>query len=137
MSKYWIKIDSELGILGPQTARGSDDGWLPYIKYTDPVPQGKMITRNYEDHQVTEVLMDAPSFTTEADAIRARNRATRNRLLRQTTEQGWGDVDYRATQSADTVTAWDNYRQALRDMPTTHSEFSTRMLKKSDFPTKP
>ena len=133
----WIKIDAQKGIIGPQSVRGREDTWIPYISYTGEIPSGKRLGRNYEDHQVTEILVDGPEPEEESVIIARSNRARRNKFLQETTLQGWGDKDYRDAQTAETLTAWDNYRQALRDFPTTHSEFSTRNLNRSEFPIKP
>jgi|TARA_R110002153_G_scaffold159578_7_gene311807 hypothetical protein len=65
------------------------------------------------------------------------NRSLRNTLLQETTMQGWGDTDYRATQSSETVAAWDAYRTALRNLPTTLSTFASAEITDSDLPTKP
>lgn len=135
--QMWIKIDAQKGIIGPQSVRGREDTWIPYISYTGEIPSGKRLGRNYEDHQVTEILVDGPEPEEESVIIARSNRARRNKFLQETTLQGWGDKDYRDAQTAETLTAWDNYRQALRDFPTTHSEFSTRNLNRSEFPIKP
>ena len=135
--QMWIKIDAQKGIIGPQSVRGREDTWIPYISYTGEIPSGKILGRKYEDHQVSEILVDGPEPEAESVIFARLNREQRNRFLEKTTLQGWGDADYRATQSADTVTAWDTYRQALRDFPATHSEFSTRQLRRSEFPTEP
>ena len=135
--QMWIKIDAQKGIIGPQSVRGKEDTWIPYISYTGEIPSGKTLGRKYEDHQVSEILLDGPEQEEESVTITRLNRTQRNIFLQETTLQGWGDKDYRDAQSTETLTAWDTYRQALRDFPTTHSEFSTRKLKRSEFPTKP
>jgi hypothetical protein len=131
----WVRWDpsSNTTTAGPQSCAGSEGSWY---HFTPANPGRTHPSQSYsyalvENKVVESLVVDSSHDYTEP------NRKLRNFLLQETTQEGWGDVDYRATQTTETVAAWDTYRAALRNLPATVSTFATAELTASDLPTKP
>lgn len=132
MPQFFCKWDSENNtIIGLPQSNPGDETYIPFIEQetvNGPTQRAVYTLTNGTVIQTRETV--SYDYSEE-------NRAHRNFLLRATTLQGWGDADYRALQTTEKVQQWDAYRQALRDLPTTVSTFSSAELTADDLPTKP
>jgi hypothetical protein len=130
----YVKFDTDTNTLlsAVQTFAGNGDGWYEYSDSVQKPSIDQTLQYRLVNNVVTATVIADPAFS-----FSDFNRGIRNKLLRETTLEGWGDFDYRELQTADTLSTWDAYRASLRNLPITISTFSTALLQDSDLPVKP
>ena len=133
---YFCQFDSSTNeLIGlPQTVTPRDSsGWYA----VSLVEEGSLSINQSFSYALENNIIVQSITTNNSFDYSTLNRALRDTLLQETTLQGWGDADYRGTQSAEVVSTWDAYRVALRNLPTTLSTFASAAITDSDLPTKP